>query len=287
MANIKKKRSENIEGNFYVDSTCINCGACYWVAPKTFELVSDQSAVVEQPKEADEDAAYRALLACPVNSIGVEKDSKVNKVIQELPYELEDGIFHCGYHAESSFGAASYFIKREKGNFMVDSPRFVKQFANKLVELGGVEKHLLSHKDDIADTDKYWEVFKTKRYIHSDDSIASTSDYEELMKGEDAFQIDDDIVVIPVPGHTKGSVCYLYKNKYLFTGDHLAFSKDLNHLYAFKTACWYDFDIQIQSMKKLLAYDFEYVLPGHGRPIKMSKEEMKESLIKCIEWMEN
>ena len=33
--------------------------------------------------------------------------------------------------------------------------------------------------------------------------------------------------MIPVPGRTKGSVCYLYQEKYLFTGDHLAFQKNL------------------------------------------------------------
>lgn len=287
MANLKAKRAQNVEGNFFVDDTCINCGACYWIAPETFQATQNKSAVYAQPIENNEVEAYRALLACPVNSIGVEKDSEVKDVIRDLPFEIENGIYHSGYHAENSFGAASYFIKKESGNVMIDSPRLVKQLANKFEELGGVTKHLLTHKDDIADTDKYWEIFKGQRYIHADDSVSRTSHYENYFEGVEDFKVDDDILVIPVPGHTKGSVCFLYKNKYLFTGDHLAFSKDLNHLYAFKTACWYDFDIQIESMKKLLNYDFEYVLPGHGRPFKASKEEMRKSLEKCIEWMEN
>ncbi len=286
MAQLKKKRTENIEGNFYVDSDCINCGACYWIAPKTFEDVSGMSAVTHQPSgDQEEEDAYRALLSCPVSSIGVTENSKFAQATRALPYELEEGVYHCGFHAESSYGAASFFIKREKGNILLDSPRYVKQLENKFVELGGISLQLLSHRDDIADTDKYWQRFQGERYLHKDDVSAKTSHFENLFKGEDIVSIDEDLTVIPVPGHTKGSVCYLYKNKYLFTGDHLAYSRKLGHLYAFKTACWYDFKKQIESMERLLDFDFEYVLPGHGHPYKASASEMRDSLEKCIQWM--
>ena len=33
-------------------------------------------------------------------------------------------VLHCGYHSESSYGAASYLIQREGGNVLADSPRF-------------------------------------------------------------------------------------------------------------------------------------------------------------------
>lgn len=32
--------------------------------------------------------------------------------------------YHCGYHSEGSYGAASYLIRRQEGNVLVDSPRF-------------------------------------------------------------------------------------------------------------------------------------------------------------------
>jgi glyoxylase-like metal-dependent hydrolase (beta-lactamase superfamily II) len=59
----------------------------------------------------------------------------------------------------------------------------------------------------------------------------------------------------------------------------------VGHLYAFKNACWYDFDRQIKSMESLLDYKFEYILPGHGGPFHADKKLMKQSLIKYIEWM--
>jgi hypothetical protein len=41
MAKVEKRRLENVEGNFYVDSTCIDCDTCRWVAPNTFISVNE------------------------------------------------------------------------------------------------------------------------------------------------------------------------------------------------------------------------------------------------------
>ena len=38
-------------------------------------------------------------------------------------------------------------------------------------------------------------------------------------------------------------------------------------------------------MEKLIDYDFEWVLPGHGRIANRPKAEMKEHLIDLIAWM--
>lgn len=288
MDNKKQKHSNNIEGNFFVDTTCIDCGTCYWVAPETFQRYkNEQSVVYQQPSEKQLYDSYRALYSCPTNSIGVEKrDEQASEVLDNFPYKIATDIFHTGYHSPKSFGATSYFIKSEKGNVLIDSPRFNKKLANKIREMGGIKYQLLTHKDDIADTDLYQEEFSSTRFIHKDDA-QKTSHYENFFEAEDIQEVFPGMLMIPVPGHTKGSVCYLYQEKYLFTGDHLAFSKKFNHLYAFKTACWYDFSKQIKSMERLLNYNFEFVLPGHGAPFKSSVDEMKKQLEVCIEWMKN
>jgi hypothetical protein len=38
-------------------------------------------------------------------------------------------------------------------------------------------------------------------------------------------------------------------------------------------------------MQKLLDYEFEWVLPGHGRIANLPKEKMRASLKTCVEWM--
>lgn len=289
MANKNKARSQNVTSNFFVDNTCIDCGTCYWIAPEIFSQVDGMSAVINDVhNDQTKINAARALYSCPTNSIGVfEKDPTVLDQAREAPYLVDENVYHTGFHSRDSYGAASYLIKRSDGNFLIDSPRYTKNLATKFATMGGVKFHLLTHRDDIADTDKYFEHWQGSRIIHKDDCNDHTSTYERFISGYETIRFSDDLLIIPTPGHTKGSVCFLYQNKYLFTGDHLAFSAKLDHLYAFKTACWYDFDIQITSMERLLDYDFEYVLPGHGAPFNAGPSDMKQSLKDCIKWMKN
>jgi len=71
MAKLAQRRSENISGNFYVDSTCIDCDTCRWMAPEIFNEVGEQSAVYHQPdNQIEELRAMQALLSCPTASIG-------------------------------------------------------------------------------------------------------------------------------------------------------------------------------------------------------------------------
>jgi len=74
MADFSKRLETNAEGNFFVDSTCIDCDTCRQLAPATFIEEGDYSAVFHQPETTKEEfAAYQALIACPVGSIGTAK----------------------------------------------------------------------------------------------------------------------------------------------------------------------------------------------------------------------
>ena len=64
-----------------------------------------------------------ALVSCPTASIGTQSKHDVTAVTAALPDPIDNNVYHCGYHAESSFGATSYLIVREEGNVLVDSPR--------------------------------------------------------------------------------------------------------------------------------------------------------------------
>ncbi len=288
MAKLEHRRTENIPGDFYVDTTCIDCDACRGLAPEVFTAVGGQSAVYAQPQTKEQrHQALIALTACPTASIGTEKpDPDLGHVRAEFPVPMdeEDGVLYCGYHSEKSFGAASYFLKRESGNILIDCPREASPLIKRLGELGGVSRMLLTHGDDVADHSVYHQRFGCERWIHEGDRSA-LREAEQLFKGSEPIDLDKDMVIIPVSGHTRGSCCFLYRNKYLFTGDHLAFSHRRGHLYAFRDACWYSWSKQIESMERLLDYSFEWVLPGHGRRRHLPAGEMKEELKRCVEWM--
>ncbi|XHX78576.1 MAG: MBL fold metallo-hydrolase [Stenomitos frigidus ULC029] len=288
MAHLTQRRSENVDGNFYVDSTCIDCDTCRWMAPETFHAAGNQSAVHHQPTNAAERLrAMQALLSCPTASIGtIAKPLEMKQVHHSLPIALTETVYHCGYHAKNSYGAASYLIQRPEGNVLVDSPRFAPPLVKRLEAMGGIRYLYLTHRDDVADHQKFHQHFGCDRILHQDEINRSTQDVEIQLSGLEPMGLEPDLLIIPVPGHTKGHTVLLSSNTFLFTGDHLAWSDDLHHLYAFRRACWYSWTELIQSMKRLAGYSFEWVLPGHGHRYHGDRLSMVEQMQKCLIWME-
>ena len=73
MADIKARLPENVAGEFYVDSQCIDCDVCRDVAPDNFKrhVAGGFSFVYQQPiDEAERKLCVEALKACPVDAIG-------------------------------------------------------------------------------------------------------------------------------------------------------------------------------------------------------------------------
>jgi glyoxylase-like metal-dependent hydrolase (beta-lactamase superfamily II)/ferredoxin len=287
MADAALRIDANVPGDFYVDSTCIDCDACRQIAPAVFHDAGAQSAVFHQPEsDAELLAAQKALLACPTSSIGSLVKHDMHAALDAYPELIEDDVYRCGFTSESSFGAFSYLIRHAKGNVLIDSPRFAGPLVKRIEGFGGVNRMLLTHQDDVADHEKFHERFGCERVLHRDDVRARTAAIEVKPAGAEPLAIEDDLLMIPTPGHTKGHAVFLYRDTFLFTGDHLAWSETRGHLYAFRSACWYSWSEQIRSMRRLLDYCFEWVLPGHGRPIHLPAGEMRKSLERCIDWME-
>lgn len=289
MAHLDIRRFENVNGDFYVDNTCIDCDTCRWMAPQVFSRINQQSAVYHQPQnEVERLAALQALLACPTNSIGtVDKPYDIKVAQQSFPILVDENIYHCGYHSEKSYGAASYLIQSAEGNILVDSPQFLLPLVKRIEEMGGIRYMYLTHRDDVADHQKFAEHFQCQRILHIDEITANTRNVEIQLTTKEPFTLNPNLLIIPVPGHTKGHTVLLYKNKFLFTGDHLAWSDSLHQLVAFHDVCWYSWSEQIKSMYQLAKYSFEWVLPGHGRRYHADVDMMRQQMNKCIEFMES
>lgn len=286
MAQAALRLPANVPGDFFVDSSCIDCDACRQIAPEVFHQAGDQSAVHHQPRTAEELlAAQKALIACPTASIGSLARHDMTAALAAFPAPVAENVFSCGYTAESSFGAFSYLIVRASGNVMVDSPRFAMPLVRNIEARGGVATLLLTHRDDVADHRKFHDRFGCRRVLHRDDVTADTAAVEWQPVGRDPVRVDEDLMMVPVPGHTRGHSVYLYEDRFLFSGDHLAWDEQRNRLYAFRGACWYSWEEQIKSMERLLHHRFEWVLPGHGRPVHLPADRMRQELVKCIAWM--
>jgi len=290
MANTSRRLAENVPGDFYVDDSCIDCDACRQIAPTVFRDHGEQSSVFHQPETEDEvKRALMSIVACPTSSIGTTRKYDARVGVEAFPERVDGGVYYCGFNAESSFGAWSYLVARpegEGGNILIDSPRFTRPLVRKIEALGGVRTIFLTHRDDVADHARFASHFRAERVMHADDNAARYG-VEHVIEGEDAARLDRELVVIPTPGHTRGHTVLLYKDKYLFTGDHLAWSPTRETLIAFRSACWYSWPVQTRSMERLLDYSFEWVLPGHGRIHHDTAEGMREHLKGCVEWMKS
>jgi glyoxylase-like metal-dependent hydrolase (beta-lactamase superfamily II)/ferredoxin len=287
MAHPKRRLPGNAAGDLYVDDTCIDCDTCRWLAPETFVRKAGQSAVGTQP--SDPEARRRALLAavaCPSASIGtLAPDPGLPAARAAFPIPVAGEVHYCGYHSTKSYGAASYLIVRPEGNVLVDSPRQSETLAARIEAMGGARLMFLTHGDDVADHAWWRERLGCERILHAGDAGWSARGMERILEGDDEIALAPDLRVIPVPGHTEGSCCLLYRDTFLFTGDHLAWSERRGHLYAFRDACWHSWAEQIRSMGKLAGYPFEWVLPGHGRRHHADRESMRAQMEVCLRWM--
>src|SRR5207237_7001000 len=170
MANPKKRVPENFPGDFFVDSSCIDCDACRQIAPEVFAEEGDASIVFHQPETSEQmKRALMALVACPTGSIGTTEHHDAHIGIDAFPELIADNVYYCGFNAESSFGAWSYLIVRphdQGGNVLIDSPRFATQLVKKIGAMGGARTMFLTHEDDVVDHERVAAKFNCRTIMH-------------------------------------------------------------------------------------------------------------------------
>jgi len=289
MASLQQRLPDNVEGPFFVDRTCIDCDACRRIAPSVFAEASDHSFVARQPQdESERRRALMALVACPTGSIGTSPHLDARPGVAAFPEAIEENVSFCGFTSKESFGAWSYLVERPDGNLLVDSPRAAAPLLREIESRGGVATMFLTHKDDVADHAVFRRRFSCDRVLHEADRTSDTAEVEVFLRGDEPARLAEDLLAIPTPGHTRGHAVLLYRGKFLFTGDHLAWSRRRGGLIAFRDACWYSWKEQTRSMERLLDYSFQWVLPGHGGAHRAeSPEAMRKALERCVAWMKS
>jgi glyoxylase-like metal-dependent hydrolase (beta-lactamase superfamily II)/ferredoxin len=282
MANVEKILPQNVPGDWFVDSTCIDCDTCRQLAPRVFGEADGFSFVQAQPSGDEERAALQALVSCPTGSIGTRGSNDAKAAMADFPLLIEGDVSYCGFTSPKSFGGSSYFVRQPAGNWLIDSPKFLPQLVRRLEALGGVSHIFLTHRDDVADAAKYADHFQAERIIHRLELVSQPLS-ERVIDEFDPVELAPGFVAIPTPGHTAGHMALLHANRYLFTGDHLAWDRDEGRLIAFRDYCWHSWTEQQRSLALLLEYEFEWVLPGHGQRVHLPAKAMRAALEKLVE----
>jgi glyoxylase-like metal-dependent hydrolase (beta-lactamase superfamily II)/ferredoxin len=285
MARLALRHAANVEGSWYVDERCIDCGTCRDIAPTIFAPVDDQSVVAVQPADEDREVdAWLAAQACPTSSIGtVEHRPRPGRL---YPREVAPGsaVFDLGYCSEDSFGASAWFVRRPAGNLMIDAPRFTEALGGPIDTAGGVAHLLLTHRDDVADAGRWAARYGARVWIHEADGDAAPFATDVFAGGaETDVAIAPGVVGVPVPGHTRGSTVFVVDGTWAFTGDSLAWSHERSDLVAFRTACWYSWREQTRSLGALAArHRFAAVLPGHGARVLADADDLHRRLVALV-----
>jgi glyoxylase-like metal-dependent hydrolase (beta-lactamase superfamily II) len=250
-------------GDWFVDTRCIGCDvARHWAPELIGEDGSDLSYMRRQPRTPEEEAAmWRAAEACPTQSIGHRAVRRPPSA--PFPYELTPGVLAMGHNDRSSFGAHSYLASHRGENYLVDSPRYLKSLAERVDGLGGIAHVLLTHQDDVADADQWADRYGARVWIHEDDARAAPY-ATDVVRGTDPVDVAAGVTIVPIPGHTSGSVAFHFDDGWLFTGDSLHWNRHRGHLDVFAGATWYSWDRLADSMDRLRALRVEWLFPGHG-----------------------
>ena len=277
MARTDQANPSNVPGPWFVDTRCIRCDAARNWAPGLIEMDADgRSYVFRQPVDAEEEASlWRAAMACPTKSIG--SSEQPHKETGVFPHLLTDGVFALGNNALSSFAAHSFLVMRSEGNIMVDSPRFTRALAKSIDDLGGLAHVLLTHRDDVADADRWAERYGARVWIGKDDADAAPY-ATDLTIDAGPTVVSSGVASIPAPGHTKGHVVYHVDERFLFTGDTLHWNHRRRELDVFPNQTFFSWTELADTLDQLADLKVEWVFPGHGMWHQISPSEWSHQM---------
>lgn len=123
----------------------------------------------------------------------------------------------------------AYLLTREDGNVLFYNTSELQELDG-MAALGGVRYQYLSHLDELGDSINAIRArFGTRLGGH----VREQAEFARIRPADVVFEEREfhlgNIEVIPVPGHTPGSTCFLVQSpqgkRYLFTGDTLYLSE--------------------------------------------------------------
>lgn len=124
----------------------------------------------------------------------------------------------------------AYLLTREAGNLLFYNTS-LQQEIERMGELGGVAYQFLSHRDELGDSLlQIRQRFGTRLGGHREEQEEFSRHAPVDILFDEHQTLLGNIDVIPTPGHSPGSTCFLVHSptgqRYLFTGDTLYRSAD-------------------------------------------------------------
>jgi hypothetical protein len=113
----------------------------------------------------------------------------------------------------------SFLLERPAGNVLVYNSPGLTADSGAINDLGGASRLLINHKHEAMYGNPSLDV---PVLVHERDKVATAQSMHVAGTFDSRQMLDDDLEVIPTPGHTEGTTSYLWDNgthRFLFTGD--------------------------------------------------------------------
>src|SRR5699024_6117261 len=113
----------------------------------------------------------------------------------------------------------AFLLQRDEGNILIYGSKATDSVSFKTH--GGVERHYLNHGHEAMFLS---DNAVAPIYCHEKESATVAKKTEVAQTFSARHTLDNDFEIIPTPGHTSGTTCYLWDNgthRILFTGDML------------------------------------------------------------------
>lgn len=152
----------------------------------------------------------------------------------------------------------SFILERAQGNVIIYHSPGIEKAQDDIKALGGATRVLINHEHESlggkTDIDlPFW--------VHEKDAKAMSETVDIAGQFTKREMLEDDIEVIPTPGHTPGTTMYLWdngKHRYLFTGDFICVDNGEWRTVVLSSS---DREASIKSLEMIRDLDFDAIVP--------------------------
>ena len=118
-----------------------------------------------------------------------------------------------------SLDIRAFLLRRDRGNVLIYSTATLGSAGSAIEALGGISRHYLNHRHEAAFASA---SVGAPLFVHERERRSVAATYPVRATFSKRHTLDDDLEVIPTPGHTSGATAYLWNSgeqRLLFSGD--------------------------------------------------------------------
>jgi glyoxylase-like metal-dependent hydrolase (beta-lactamase superfamily II) len=157
-----------------------------------------------------------------------------------------------------SLNIRTFLLQRDHGNVLVYSTKGLASDAAAIEDRGGISRHYLNHRHEAMFASDW---VTAPLLVHEEERASVAEVYHVRATFSRRHTLDDDLEVIPTPGHTPGATAYLWdsgEHRFLFTGDTILLH-DGRWVAAVLGSS--DRDAYIESLELIRGLEFDVLVP--------------------------